>query len=306
LLAHPPDQELHRLYIEAEDKFGLKSLGIIRIEVVSAVNRPPTCGEATAEPPEISLPNQELVRVNIAGVTDPDGDAVTITVVRVTQDEPLLGRGPDDDDVAAGRKSRRPDGRIAVAEDRGYLGDDPVVGDHDRGENQCVDAVIDPNGGVAVRAERSGTGNGRVYTIWFTASDGQGGSCDGSVLVCVPHDRQRPACVDDGNNFNSLGPCPEPGLDDRGGRYVLAEITATAGARTDNMATLGYSLPTPSAVLIAVYDVAGRRVLTLENAQQTAGIHLLRWDASSLANGMYFYRLRAGPVTVTKSVLILK
>ena len=33
------------------------------------------------------------------------------------------------------------------------------------------------------RAQRSG--NGRVYTIYFTASDGNGGSCQGSVTVCV-------------------------------------------------------------------------------------------------------------------------
>jgi hypothetical protein len=37
-----------------------------------------------------------------------------------------------------------------------------------------------------LRAERSFWGNGRVYTIYFTASDAKGGSCQGSVVVCAP------------------------------------------------------------------------------------------------------------------------
>ena len=40
-----------------------------------------------------------------------------------------------------------------------------------------------------VRAQRDGKGNGRVYTISFTASDGQGGEASGAVEVTVPHDQ---------------------------------------------------------------------------------------------------------------------
>ena len=55
-----------------------------------------------------------------------------------------------------------------------------------------------------VRAERAGTGNGRVYHIFFRAEDGQGGSCSGEVLVGVPHDQgQGKVPVDDGPLFDS-------------------------------------------------------------------------------------------------------
>jgi hypothetical protein len=40
-----------------------------------------------------------------------------------------------------------------------------------------------------VRAERKGNGNGRVYHISFTASDGQGGFCSGTVRTAVAHDQ---------------------------------------------------------------------------------------------------------------------
>jgi hypothetical protein len=36
-------------------------------------------------------PNHQFVPIAIMGVTDPDGDAVTITVTGVTQDEPVTG-----------------------------------------------------------------------------------------------------------------------------------------------------------------------------------------------------------------------
>ena len=41
---------------------------------------------------------------------------------------------------------------------------------------------------VAVRAERDGSGDGRIYTISFIASDGQA-ETEGSVIVTVPHDQ---------------------------------------------------------------------------------------------------------------------
>ena len=48
---------------------------------------------------------------------------------------------------------------------------------------------------VRLRAERTGSGVGRVYTITFTVSDGQGSPAAGSVQVLVPHDKNTPAPV---------------------------------------------------------------------------------------------------------------
>jgi hypothetical protein len=65
-----------------------------------------------------------------------------------------------------------------------------------------------------VRAERSGTkkvsNNGRVYEIFFEASDVGGKSCTGSVKVGVPHDQGKGPAVDDGKRYDSTvagGPC---------------------------------------------------------------------------------------------------
>jgi hypothetical protein len=39
---------------------------------------------------------------------------------------------------------------------------------------------------VLLRAERDVDGDGRVYRVSFTASDGLGGSCSGTTTVQVP------------------------------------------------------------------------------------------------------------------------
>lgn len=131
---------------------------------VQNANDPPL---ATAARPSVDClwpPNHQLVLVSILGVTDPNNNA-TITITGVTQDEPTNGLGD---------------------------GDTPV------------DAIINADGTVLLRAERSGKGDGRVYRISFTASDLEGSS-SGVVTVCVQHNKKSVA-VDSGQLFNSTLP----------------------------------------------------------------------------------------------------
>ena len=120
-------------------------------------NRPPDCSTAIATPSTAWPPNQQMVAISISGVSDPDGDPVTITPTGVLQDEQVIAPG---------------------------------------------NATLSP---LAVSADRDGDGDGRVYTIQFTASDGRGGACSGAVKVCVPHDQGSDLpCIDGGPLYNSL------------------------------------------------------------------------------------------------------
>jgi hypothetical protein len=59
----------------------------------------------------------------------------------------------------------------------------------------------------AVRSERDGGGDGRVYHLAFTATNSTGGTCTGTVTVGVPHDQgHNGGPVDQGALFNSTQP----------------------------------------------------------------------------------------------------
>jgi endoglucanase len=75
--------------------------------------------------------------------------------------------------------------------------------------------------------------------------------------------------------------------------------------------TILYRIPFDGRVKIAVYDVLGREVQTLLEGLQQAGNHEVRFDASDIASGVYFYRLLAESAgkesyTSVKKMVVLK
>lgn len=90
-----------------------------------------------------------------------------------------------------------PDGQAVAVVADSIFQDEPINGTGDG--DTSPDATFAP---LAVRAERSGNGNGRVYHIMVTASDGVGGSCSVEVQVGVPHSKKK-LPVDGGSLYNS-------------------------------------------------------------------------------------------------------
>ncbi len=75
--------------------------------------------------------------------------------------------------------------------------------------------------------------------------------------------------------------------------------------------TIRYRIPRVSFVEIAVYNVLGERIATLEKRQKSPGYHAVMWDgrdsAGNLtASGVYFYSLRAGEFAATKKLMHLR
>lgn len=131
------------------------------------VNRPPDCAKATTTN-VLWPPNHKLTSVTVT-VPDPDSSTVATTITGVTQDEELNANGDG---------TTTPDAVLPL-------------GHPDQ---------------VQLRAERSGTGDGRVYRIGFKADDGAGGACTGTIFVGVPHDQSGAPAVDTTTvSVNSLG-----------------------------------------------------------------------------------------------------
>ncbi len=67
-----------------------------------------------------------------------------------------------------------------------------------------------------------------------------------------------------------------------------------------------YQLPASSQVSLKVYDVLGREVASLVDAEKNAGIHSVTFDGSNLSSGVYFYRLQAGNFSAMKKLMLVK
>jgi hypothetical protein len=70
--------------------------------------------------------------------------------------------------------------------------------------------------------------------------------------------------------------------------------------------TISYELPVNSYVTLILTDVLGREVTRLVDDPQEAGYKSVTIDASSLASGIYLYRIIAGKFTATKRMLLIK
>jgi hypothetical protein len=148
-------------------------------------NAVPVCSVALPSVETLWSPNHKFVPIDIVGVTDADGDPLTITIESIYQDEPV---------DAPGSGNTSPDGQgVGTAN-------------------------------AEVRAERAGGGNGRVYHIAFTASDGRGGNCSGVVQVSVPKSK-KDTPVDDGPLFDST---------ESASALVLSGLSSTSASATES------------------------------------------------------------------------
>jgi hypothetical protein len=69
---------------------------------------------------------------------------------------------------------------------------------------------------------------------------------------------------------------------------------------------ISFALPAQATVRIDIFNVNGELVTTLLNESRNEGYHMVEWNAAGAASGVYFYKLTAGDVTMTKKMLLLK
>ncbi|MDX2442907.1 MAG: T9SS type A sorting domain-containing protein [Bacteroidales bacterium] len=70
--------------------------------------------------------------------------------------------------------------------------------------------------------------------------------------------------------------------------------------------TILFNIPVRESITLKVYDHLGREVLILIDEEKPAGGYKIEFDASSLDNGLYFYRFQAGDYVDTKTMILLK
>ncbi len=111
----------------------------------------PAIASVGATPNVLWPPNHKMVPVTIAVSASDACSNVTSNIVGVTSDEPVDGRG---------------DGHTSP------------------------DWIVTGPLTLLVRSERSGTGDGRVYTVTINAADVSGNVATAATTILVPHDQR--------------------------------------------------------------------------------------------------------------------
>jgi len=75
--------------------------------------------------------------------------------------------------------------------------------------------------------------------------------------------------------------------------------------------TIKYQLPEPGEVLIRIYDVLGREVISLVNKKQNAGYYNIKWNGktkygANAASGIYFCLIKVNDFEKSRKLLLMK
>ena len=141
----------------------------ITVTPATPTNTPPSCASVKPSKTKLWPPRHKFVVITLSGATDADGDPLAFSITKVTQDEKVKG--------AITKNDKGPDAKRVPGKPHQ----------------------------VELRAERIASGNGRVYRIHYTVSDGQGGTCSGIVKVGVPRNKNGNAIDNVSKRYNSFG-----------------------------------------------------------------------------------------------------
>ncbi len=152
-----------------------------------------------------------------------------------------------------------------------------------------------PDTEFQLRAERLGTGTGRIYTITYRATDASGNSATADVTVTVPHNLGKPLP----QSFDGLN------LPDS---YVLFQNYPNPF----NMQTqIRYQLPKPSNVLLRIINLQGEIVSQLIDERQVVGYYEIIWNGKDclgkdVPSGVYFIQLQTAGFSNIKKLTVIK
>ena len=70
--------------------------------------------------------------------------------------------------------------------------------------------------------------------------------------------------------------------------------------------TFSFAIPVDNEVTLTIYNLQGREVVSLINANMDAGYHSVVWNADSYSSGVYFVKMVAGEYVNTQKLMLVK
>ena len=180
------------------------------------------------------------------------------------------------------------------------------------------DIVIENYNTVKIRAEREGSGNGRVYSIYVAAQDQSGNIGTAVFRIGVPKSVKDMA-VEDKPVYevvsNLLPPASNAKMlaDKKAGESVSAsEIPAEFSLEQNypnpfNPTTrIRYSIPQEEHVVLRVFDILGRELILLVSEVKVPGVYETELNMSNYPSGIYIYSMTAGSYSQVRKLVLLK
>ncbi|NJR16284.1 MAG: hypothetical protein HC785_11575 [Calothrix sp. CSU_2_0] len=144
------DEQNENFFVNLSEAINANIIDTQAIATILDDDESPTL-QVQAVPGELWPPNHKMVEIQVNKQVSDDFDAnPTVRLISITSNEPDNG-----------------------------LGDGDTAGDIE----------IRPNGKIFLRAERSGNGNGRVYTLTYSATDSAGNVTYSTTQVKVPKNK---------------------------------------------------------------------------------------------------------------------
>jgi hypothetical protein len=179
--------------------------------------------------------------------------------------------------------------------------------------NTVDDLVLVDCQEVKLRKERSGNGNGRVYSINIAVTDNSGNEGTATCYVTVPHNKKKDA-IDDGIAYSIEG-CVGNGARrdyaaDNEKKEVLSPNDLHLSQNFPNpfnpTTTIKYQVAEAGFVVLKVYDVLGNEVANLVGENKENGSYSIMFDATNLPSGIYIYQLKVNSFIETKKMILMK
>ena len=172
--------------------------------------------------------------------------------------------------------------------------------------------VASLNGGGTFRLEFNGTDKTGNVTVPVTGGWQSWTTVSATATLSAGTQTMRFVPTSDGFNLNYFDVVSVPTAIGAGGQRARTALHPCYPNPFNPRTTISYDLQIRAPVTLAVYDVAGKRVKTLIDAEVTgAGRHQRIWDGRDesgrvVASGVYFYRLDAGAYSQTRRMVMLK
>jgi len=172
--------------------------------------------------------------------------------------------------------------------------------DNGKGDGNTSNDIQDAEFGTddrsfLLRAERSGKGKGKIYTIIYSATDFSGNSSNDTSFVTVNHNRGK-------GKMKKIADINSPGS-----YQLFQNYPNPFNPETE----IQYQSSRASCVTLKVYNLRGQEIKTLVNGYHSAGNYSVKWNGTNsvgmkVSSGIYIYIIKAENFVELRKMILLQ